>query len=176
MPDPKDVMVKLIRIIEKIVIFTGKWSAWLNLALVILICMDVLLRYFFKISANWIIELEWHLFGLIFLLGSAYGFKMDKHVRVDLFYNKWSEKTKAVVDLAGTVLLLIPWCLVCIHTCYKYASNAWFIREKSPNPDGLPALYIIKYFVVLGFVLLMLQGFAVVYHKIRFLKTGEWSI
>jgi TRAP-type mannitol/chloroaromatic compound transport system permease small subunit len=116
-----------------------------------------------------ILELEWHFFGLIFLLGSAYTLQMDKHVRVDVFYNNFSEKQKGVVDLLGTLFLLIPWCIVGISTCYNYASNSFYIKEQSPNPGGLPAWYIIKYFIVLSFVLLLIQACILIYEKIKLL-------
>ena len=164
-------MHKIISMGENIIASIGKWSSWLNLVMVLLICADVALRYIFRLSANWIIELEWHLFGLIFLFGSAYAYQMDKHVRVDLFYTKWSKKTKAWVDIAGNIIFLIPWCMVGIITCYKYASNSLYIRERSPNPDGLPAMYIIKYCIVAGFILLLIQAITDIYRKIQLQKS-----
>lgn len=148
----------------------GEKSAWLNLCLVLLICLDVIQRYIFNQSHNVILELEWHIFSLVFLLGSAYTLQMDKHVRVDVFYHKFNAKTKAIVDILGSVFLLIPWCIVGFITCYKYASNSFYIKENSPNPGGLPAWYVIKYCIVLCFVLLMVQGFLLIYKKLKLIK------
>ncbi len=148
----------------------GEKSAWLILCLVLLICLDVIQRYIFNQSHNVILELEWHIFSLVFLLGSAYTLQMDKHVRVDVFYHKFNAKTKAIVDILGSVFLLIPWCIVGIITCYKYASNSFYIKENSPNPGGLPAWYVIKYCIVLCFVLLMVQGFLLIYKKLKLIK------
>lgn len=145
----------------------GEVSSWLNLFLVFIICLDVLQRYVLNTSYNWILELEWQVFGLVFLLGSAYTFQMDKHVRVDIFYNSFTEKWRNLIDVLGTLLLLIPWCLMGIVTCYNYASNSFYIRECSPNPGGLPAWYLIKFMVVISFVLLMLQGIIVVIQKVK---------
>jgi len=145
----------------------GTASAWLNVVLVLLICIDVLMRYLLNQSFNWVIELEWHIFGLIFLLGSAYTLQKDKHVRVDIFYNDFSEKKKALVNLLGSISLLIPWCIIAILTCTKYASNSFYIKENSPNPGGLPAMYVIKYFIVLGFILLLLQGVVIIIQQIK---------
>jgi len=145
----------------------GTASAWLNVVLVLLICIDVLMRYLLNQSFNWVIELEWHIFGLIFLLGSAYTLQKDKHVRVDIFYNDFSEKKKALVNLLGSISLLIPWCIIAIQTCIKYASNSFYIKENSPNPGGLPAMYVIKYFIVLGFILLLLQGVVIIIQQIK---------
>jgi TRAP-type mannitol/chloroaromatic compound transport system permease small subunit len=158
--------------IKTLIAAFGQWSAWLNLVLVVLICVDVALRYIFNYSANWVIETEWHLFGLIFLLGSAYTLQEDKHVRVDLYYDTFSDRKKALVDILGAVFFLIPWSITGIVTCYKYASNSFYIREGSPNPDGLPALYIIKYVMVLAFILLLLQALVSISEKVKSLKTG----
>ncbi|MEZ4911821.1 MAG: TRAP transporter small permease subunit [Saprospiraceae bacterium] len=138
--------------------FFGSIAAYTTLFLVFVICIDVFSRYVFHVSYNWVLELEWHLFGLIFLLGAASTLKTDNHVRVDVFYTKWSQSVKNKVNILGTVFLLIPWCLVGIATAYKYAINSWFMRESSPNPNGIPLWYPIKFVIVIGFVLLLLQG------------------
>jgi TRAP-type mannitol/chloroaromatic compound transport system permease small subunit len=153
--------------IHQLVKWVGEKSAWLNLILIFLICLDVIQRYLFNQTFNWVIELEWHFFGLIFLLGSAYTLQQDKHVRVDVFYSKFSESKKAAIDVFCHIFLLIPWCLVGVTTCYKYASNAFYIREGSPNPGGLPAIYIIKYAMVLCFVLILLQAISMMINQIK---------
>ena len=153
--------------IQQLVKWIGEKSAWLNLVLIFLICLDVLQRYLFNQTFNWLIELEWHFFGLLFLLGSAYTLQQDKHVRVDVFYSGFSESKKAAVDLVCTVLLLIPWCIVGIMTCYKYASNSFYIREGSPNPGGLPAIYIIKFCIVLCFFLILLQAISMIVNQTK---------
>lgn len=145
-------------VLQRIIDFFGGVAAYTALALVILICIDVFGRYVFHVSYNWVLELEWHLFGLIFLFGAASTFKTDNHVRVDVFYNNWPQKTKNRINFSGTVLLLIPWCLVAISTAYNYAINSWYVRETSPNPNGIPAWYPIKFAIVLCFVLLLIQG------------------
>jgi TRAP-type mannitol/chloroaromatic compound transport system permease small subunit len=157
--------------IETFIKKVGEYSSWFNLLLVLLICLDVVQRYLFNQTFNWILELEWHFFGLVFLLGSAYTFQHDKHVRVDVFYHKFSEKGKAIVDLLGSVFLLLPMCVLGVVTCYKYASNSFYIKENSPNPGGLPAWYIIKYLVVLCFVMLILQGVIYILKQIKTIRS-----
>ncbi len=144
----------------------GNATAWLTASLVILICTDVVFRYFFKTTAAWIIELEWHLFAIIFLLGGGYAFKHNRHVRVDLFYANFSEREKAWLNLLGSLLLLIPWCVVAIVYSIKYAYLSYQIYESSSDPGGLPALYILKFIIVLGFILLLMQGIAVIFRNI----------
>ncbi len=157
----------IIKSIKYSIKYIGEWASWLNIILIILIAFDVIYRYAFNSTYNWVIELEWQIFGLIFLLGSAYTLQKDKHVRVDVFYNSLSEKWKNRIDVIGTIFLLIPWCLLGISTCYNYASNSFYIREGSPNPGGLPAWYVIKYIIVLGFALLLAQGITTIYEKIN---------
>jgi len=118
------------------------------------------MRYLFNNSEAWRTELEWHLFALIFLLGAGYALKHDKHVRVDLFYANFSEKQKAVVNFIGTLLFLLPWCAIIVYASYNYAHNSWIMNEGSPD-NGLPARYLIKFAITLGFGLLFLQAIAV---------------
>ncbi len=148
----------------------GKSSAWLNLVLVLLVSIDVIRRYLFQATDTWIIELEWHLFALIFLLGSAYTLKHDAHVRVDLFYERMEEGDRRIVDFWGHLIFLLPWTAMMAYLSWQFAYDSWIIREGSPNPNGLPARYIIKFVMCLGFVLLFLQAFAQMilkypYHK-----------
>ena len=160
----------IVRTIESIVSWVGRSTAWLTTVLVLLICTDVIMRYAFSFTKAWVIELEWHLFALTFLLASAYALKEDQHVRVDVFYSKWSDKRKAWVNLVGTALFLIPWCLIIIKTGFQYADNSFAFRESSPDPGGLPARYIIKYSIVVGFVLLLLQAIAGMANSIQTIR------
>jgi TRAP-type mannitol/chloroaromatic compound transport system permease small subunit len=136
----------------------GTWISWVNILLILLICLDVLLRYFFNTTEKWIIELEWHLFALIFLIGASYTYQEDKHVRVDLFYQNYSEKNKLLINILGNIIFLIPWCLIVIYASFKYANVSFSYLEGSPDPNGLPARFIIKYVITLGFSLLLVQA------------------
>ncbi len=151
---------KLANFIDRLNEAIGRAVSWLTTALVALVVVDVIFRYLFNTSKAWTIELEWHLFALIFLLGAGYAFKHDRHVRVDLFYSRFSKKDQALVNLVGGVIFLIPWCLLVIYSAWGYALQSFRIGEGSPDPGGLPALYIIKFSIVLGVFLLMLQGIA----------------
>ena len=153
----------------------GIWVSWLNVVLVLLICADVILRYFFNITEKWVIELEWHIFAVIFLIGASYTFKNDKHVRVDVFYQNFSEKKKLWVNLLGNLLFLIPWTIVVIYASYKYATVSFSYLEGSPDPNGLPARYIIKYVIAVGFILLLVQAIFDSIQKVKSLSQGKWN-
>lgn len=140
----------------------GQTISWMALVLVLLIVVDVFLRYVFQFSSPAVFELEWHLFAALFLLGAGWTFKNDQHVRVDLFYQKFSEKGKAVVNLFGTLILLLPFCVVGFIESFDFALNSFKIGETSPDPGGLPARYIIKSCIPVSFLLLGLQGLSTI--------------
>ncbi len=145
---------------DRISQLVGQAVSWASLLLVLITVYDVLARYFLQRTAAWIMELEWHLFGLLFLLGGAYALQQDRHVRVDVFYQRMGERERAWVDLLGTLLFLLPWCTVLIYWSAQYAAASWAVREGSPDPGGLPARYLIKGALVLGLILLFMQGLA----------------
>lgn len=145
----------------------------INVAIIVLIVGDVILRYALNTTKTWVIELEWHFFSLLFLFGMSYALQEDKHIRVDLFYEKYSPRQKMLVDTVGHVFFLIPWCIVVMVTSYKYTANSFYINEGSPNPNGLPYRYVIKFCVLLGFFLLMITGIAKIIDNIVSLRKLE---
>jgi len=138
--------------------YSGRITSWLTSILVLLICYDVAMRYLFDSTSIAIFELEWHIFSCIFLLGAAFAFKHDKHVRVDVFYSKFSQKAQHWINFLGTLLLLIPFCLIVIQTSWRFTLNSLSVFESSPDPGGLPARYIVKGTITLGFLLLLIQA------------------
>lgn len=154
----KQLLIKTSNAIDVLIERIGRGTSWLTLVLMILICGDVIMRYLFNSTKTWIIELEWHIFSVLFLLGASYTLLHDKHVRVDVFYEKMSDRNKDFINAAGLLIFLIPWCLMVLSTSWDYASNSFSFRENSAQPNGLPARYIIKFFIWIGFFLLLLQG------------------
>ncbi len=155
--------------------YAGRSIAWLTAALVLLVVVDVVYRRLLNDTQTWIMELEWHLFALIFLIGAGYAFKHDRHVRVDLFYSKFGQRDKAWVNLIGGILFLIPWCFALMVFAFQFGWDALLIRETSPDPGGLPARYLIKFSIAVGAFLLFLQGIASIIESILQLKgkSGE---
>ena len=98
------VLNQIVSSIQQLNEWAGKGISWLTTLLVLLVCFDVVTRYLFSDTQAWIMELEWHLFALIFIIGAGYAFKHDRHVRVDLFYANFSERDKAWVNLIGAIL------------------------------------------------------------------------
>jgi len=153
----------------------GQGVSWLNTVLVLLVCGDVVGRYLFNDTAAWVMELQWHLFAIVFLLGAGYAFKHDRHVRVDLFYARYKAEDKAWLDLLGSVLFLLPWTLMLAYYGFAYAGVAYLIGEISPDPGGLPARFLIKGVIPAAMGLLFLQGLSRLIKSIATLRSGTAS-
>ncbi len=149
---------KVVHAINRLNERVGEYASWLNVVLIFLVCIDVFNRYLLNVSTAWMTELEWHLFALIFLLSAGYSWKHDRHVRVDLFYVKFSTRNKAMVDALGSIFFLIPWTFALLVVSWKYAWKSLEIRESSPDPGGLAAFYPIKFALCIGLFLLLLQA------------------
>ena len=116
----------------------GRITTIFTLLMVLVTTVDVTLRYLFKAGSVAIQELEWHLFGLVFLLGAAYTLRHNGHVRVDIFYAKMSERGKAWVDLFGSLFFCVPLSVLIIVTSLPFVASSWKFLEGSPDPGGLP--------------------------------------
>lgn len=153
--------------IDRINEWVGMGAAWLTTALVLVVCYDVFTRYLLRRSVVAIQELEWHLFATIFLLGAAFTLKYDRHVRVDVLYTKFTKRQQALVNILGGLLFLIPFSILVILSSKNFVAISFQIRETSPDPGGLPARYILKACIPVGFFLLFLQGISLVVKSIK---------
>ncbi len=130
--------------------------------MVAIACFNAIARYLgrfigWDLSSNAFIEAQWYLFSLVFLLAASYSLQEDKHVRVDVLISRLSPKKKALIELLGTVLFLIPLCVFIMYVCWSSVLNSWAVFEGSPDPGGLPR-YPLKTVIPIAFFLLMLQG------------------
>ncbi len=160
-------MNSIINGIQSLSRFLGKTISWSSIILIFIIISDVFFRYVFSLTSAATYEIEWHLFGLMFLLGAAWTLDQDKHIRVDLFYQRFSPKTKALINLIGTLIFLIPFCWITLITSIDFVQSSFLLDETSPDPGGLPARYLIKLAIPIGFGLLMLQGIVVIINSIK---------
>ncbi len=166
-------MQRIINFLDWIGEKIGSIVSWIAALLAVAIGLDVIIRYVFKFTYVWMIEIEIYLFGMIFLLASGYTFKYEKHVRVDIFYSKLSKKGKAWVDLLGGAFLLIPWCYVVIVSSWYYGLSSFVIGESSPQPGGLPALYVLKFCITIGFIFLLVQAISHMLKSIQVIFNSE---
>lgn len=145
----------------------GNFSAILLLLLLANVFYDVVMRYLFNDVSIGMQELEWHLYAMIFLFGVAYTLKEDGHVRVDVIYERLSTKHRAVIDIAGTMLLLWPFCFLVLNYGIGFAHEAYLINEQSGDPGGLPHRWIIKGMISLSFICVMISSFGFILRAIN---------
>lgn len=161
----------LITLSKKLDHFTeviGNLTSWLVLILVLLVGYDVSMRYVFNSGSIGLQELEWHLFSIIFLIGAAYTLKQDEHVRLDILYKSrfLTDTHRAWIDVFGTLIILLPFCMLIIISAWPFVSQAYIHNEGSPDPGGLPARWLIKTMIPAGFFLLLIQGISEFIKKI----------
>ena len=159
-------------LLEKIIKKIGDTCSWLSFMLVILISLDVFLRYVFNFSSASLYELEWHMFAMIFLIGSSLTLQRDEHVRVDVFYNKFSDKGKNIINLVGNLIFLLPFCIIIFYTSIPFVEDSYNILESSPDPGGLPFRFIIKSIIPISFLLLVTQGLLNIFKNLKKLSDG----
>ena len=155
-------LLRLSKAIDQTNVLIGQVLYWFSLLMVLIGVYNATVRYFGffigrNLSSNAYLEAQWYLFGLLFLLGAAYGLRHNVHVRVDILHTRWSEKTRAWIELLGTLFFLLPFCVLILWLSLDWVSMSWQVRETSPNPGGL-LRYPIKIVIPAAFLLLFLQG------------------
>jgi TRAP-type mannitol/chloroaromatic compound transport system permease small subunit len=145
--------------VERAVERIGRAASWLTLAIVVLMAVNVLLRYAFSIGSVWSQELEWHLLAPLVLVGMTYALQQGEHVRVDIFYARYPERAKAAIDLLAAALAVVIAALV-IRYSIAYVQQSYAIGEISSDPGGLTHRWLLKALIPLGFTLFALQALA----------------
>jgi TRAP-type mannitol/chloroaromatic compound transport system permease small subunit len=152
--------------LQKIVGFCDGLNQWIGSRLVsaavfifiAIIFSNVVLRYVFNTSFVFMAELEWHFFAFIFLMGAGYTLLHDKHVRVDIFYSLMGSKQRAMINIIGILLLLLPSCYLVLSTSIPWVITSYQVGEVSIDPGGIPARFLLKGVLPVGYFLLLLQG------------------
>ncbi len=151
-------LARLARRLDQLSEWTGRGIAWLTLGMVLVTFAVVVLRYLFNIGWIAMQESVTYMHALVFMLGAAYTLRHDGHVRVDIFYQKFSPRGRAWVDLLGTLLLLIPVTVFITWISWEYVASSWELREGSRETGGLPWVYLLKTAIPLMAILMLLQG------------------
>ncbi|TQV82742.1 TRAP transporter small permease subunit [Exilibacterium tricleocarpae] len=128
--------------------------------MMIITCIVVTMRYGFGLGSIALQESVTYLHACVFLLGAAFTLKRDGHVRVDIFYRRFSARGRAWVDSLGTLVFLLPVCGFLLAASWDFVATSWAIREVSPDPGGIPAVFVLKTLLPLAAVTLALQGLA----------------
>ncbi len=153
-----EALEKLSHWIDALNLWVGRIVAWATALVVLVVFVDVVMRYALNMSFVFTQELEWHLFAFIFLMGAGYTLLKDGHVRVDIFYQRLSARSQAWINLIGVLLFLIPGCVMIIATSWGFVASSWVAMEGSPDPGGIPYRFVLKACIPAGFVLVLLQG------------------
>ena len=142
--------------------------SWALLAAVIICAGNALVRYTFNYSSNAWLEIQWYLYGAMFLLAASYTLKRDEHVRIDVIVGRFSKRTQVWIDLFGYLLFLLPVCLLILVDAIPFAQVSIASQEMSSNAGGL-IVWPAKLLVPIGFALLILQGISEIIKRIAFL-------
>ena len=146
------------KLIDKTIQYLSFFTAFIVAVLVVLVVYDATVRYLFSGGSIALQELEWHLFDVIILFGIAYTLKEDAHVRVDIFYVAFEEKTKACVNIISSLFFILPFSMLIIYICIDFVHLSFIQNEISSNPGGLEYRYLVKALLPLAFVFLALQA------------------
>jgi TRAP-type mannitol/chloroaromatic compound transport system permease small subunit len=151
-------------VMDEIIRRIGHAFSWFNAILVLVIIVQVFLRYVMGMGLVVLEELQWHLYAVGIMFGLSYCVVQNSHIRLDILHDRYSQRTKEWVELLGNLLLILPIITIILIHSWDFIMESWMVSERSDSPLGLPARYIIKSFLFSGFGLLAL---AVVSRMVR---------
>lgn len=164
---------QLTSIIDAFTEALAKLVAWFTLFMVLIMSAIVILRYGFQVGWIAMQESVLYLHSAVFMLGAAYTLQQDEHVRVDVFYRKFSEKNKAIINILGTFLFLFPVCSYLFYLSWDYVISSWVILEGSKETGGLDGVFLLKSLLLAFSFLLILQGISIIIKNIVFITVGS---
>ena len=150
-------LLRLSRLIDAVTGFIGRWIAWLILMAILVSAGNAVIRKLFDMSSNAWLELQWYLFGAVFMLGAAYTLQRNEHVRIDVVSGLFSERTRDWIDVAGHVLFLFPLAFLMTWELFPWVIKAILSGEMSGNAGGL-ILWPARLCLLIGFLLLLFQA------------------
>jgi TRAP-type mannitol/chloroaromatic compound transport system permease small subunit len=159
-------------VIARVVSLTGRAVAWLTLLMTLLTFFVVVMRYGFNQGWIWLQESVTYLHAAVFMVAAAWTLQTDDHVRVDIFYRDRSPRYRAAVNLAGTLLFLVPFGILMLAVGWDYVAASWSTHEVSREAGGLPAVWLLKSLILVLPALLLLQAWVTALASIRQLR-GE---
>ena len=144
----------------------GRFAAWLVLYMTLMQFVVVIMRYVFAYGSIQMQESIWYMHGLLFMLGAGYTLAKDGHVRLDVFYRDARKRTKAWINLAGSALFLLPFCIANFDFAWSLVVNSWAVREGSLETVGLPYIYLFKSVILVFSVILAMEGISLAIRSI----------
>jgi TRAP-type mannitol/chloroaromatic compound transport system permease small subunit len=162
-------LIALSRGIDAVSAFIGRCVIWLILAAVLVSAVNAVVRKGFDVSSNAWLELQWYLFGAVFMLAAAYTLQRNEHIRIDILSSRLSKRTRDLIDIAGHSLMLLPFTALMIYLCWPFFFGAYRSGEMSGSAGGL-IIWPARSFILLGFVLLFAQGISELIKRIAVIR------
>lgn len=157
------------RVIDAINARIGRWVSWLIVAAVLVSAVNATVRKVFDTSSNSWLELQWVLFGIVFLLCSPWTLWSNEHIRIDIVNSLLAKRTRDIIDLVGHIFFLLPLTLIMMITSYPFFMRSFEIREQSMNAGGLPQ-WPGKSLILIGFTLLFFQGISELIKRVAIMQ------
>ncbi|MGQ0650887.1 MAG: TRAP transporter small permease subunit [Betaproteobacteria bacterium] len=171
-PEPSADLIKAVRVIDKFTDATGTLIAWLNVPLVLAVSYEVFARYAFNAPTIWSFDVTYMLYGTIFMLGAAYALHKGAHIRTDFFFEKWSVKTRGMIDSVAYLVFFFPAIFVFGWVAWTEGLYAFQIGETSEQTPWRPILWPFKMVVPLACLLLLVQGVSETIKSVWAARTG----
>jgi len=172
MAAPSPGLIKTVRVIDKFTDSTGTWIAWLNVPLVLAVAWEVTARYAFHAPTIWSYDVAYMLYGTIFMLGAAYALHKGAHIRTDFFFERWSIRTKGMIDSIAYLAFFFPAIFVFFIVSWEEGLYAFSIGEVSEQTPWRPILWPFKMVVPLACLLLLIQGVSETIKSVYAARTG----
>ena len=172
MPEPSTGLIKTVRVIDKFTDTTGTWIAWLNVPLVLAVTWEVGARYLFNAPTIWSFDVTYMLYGTIFMLGAAYALHKGAHIRTDFFFERWSIRTKGIIDSTAYIVFFFPAIITFLVVSWTEGWYAFQIGETSEQTPWRPILWPFKLMVPLACLLLLIQGVSETIKSVWAARTG----
>lgn len=164
-----DGLLRISTIIDRLNTWIGRSAMWLVLVAVLVSTINAIVRKAFDISSNAWLELQWQLFGVVFMFCAAYTLLRNEHIRIDIVSNRFPKIVRDWIDLLGHCLFLMPFALLMIYDGIPFFWRSWIIDEQSMNAGGLMQ-WSAKFLVPAGFFLLFLQGISEIIKRIAVMR------
>jgi TRAP-type mannitol/chloroaromatic compound transport system permease small subunit len=162
-------LLALSRGIDAVSAFVGRHIIWLVLAAVLISAGNAVVRKAFDMSSNAWLELQWYLFGAVFMLAAAYTLQRNEHIRIDIISNHLSERARNIIDILGHLFMLIPFAALMAYESWPFFFGAWRSGEISGSAGGL-VIWPARLFILLGFILLLAQGISELIKRVAILQ------
>lgn len=165
-------MDRFLRTVDALISIVGNSAAWLVAVLTVVLSYEVVMRYIFGAPTAWAYDISYMLGGTFFMLGAGYTLMKQKHVRVDVIYNRFSARTQAIIDAVLTLCFFFPVWLGVLWRLFPYVAKSWQTGERSLESFWRPPIYPFKTVMLIGISLLLIAGIAEFVRTLRVVFRG----